>query len=84
MINPYLLSVIGLMLGLRATKCFWNTVRTLPSLTLNNAYGIALVQDLVVEQQVHTIHRDSVKLCNYNLKTSLDFRKVREREAFSC
>ncbi|KAH7708732.1 transmembrane protein 39b, partial [Aphelenchoides avenae] len=26
MINPYLLSVIGLMLGLRATKCFWNTI----------------------------------------------------------
>lgn len=26
LINPYLLSCIGLLLGMRVTKCFWNTI----------------------------------------------------------
>uniref|UniRef100_A0A914ZCC7 Uncharacterized protein n=1 Tax=Panagrolaimus superbus TaxID=310955 RepID=A0A914ZCC7_9BILA len=29
MINPYLLSCIGLMLGIRVTKCFWNSITEL-------------------------------------------------------
>ena len=27
LINPYVLSCVGLLLGLRVTMCFWSTVR---------------------------------------------------------
>ncbi|VDN01150.1 unnamed protein product [Thelazia callipaeda] len=36
LINPYLLSCVGLLLGMRVTKCFWNTITELSTSAKQN------------------------------------------------
>uniref|UniRef100_A0A915A396 Transmembrane protein 39A n=1 Tax=Parascaris univalens TaxID=6257 RepID=A0A915A396_PARUN len=49
LINPYLLSCVGLLLGLRVTKCFWNTISELASSASQGASGTQLLIWRVVE-----------------------------------
>ncbi|VDN56587.1 unnamed protein product [Dracunculus medinensis] len=49
LINPYLLSCVGLLLGLRVTKCFWNTITEFVSTSSLGVTGIQLVVWKIVE-----------------------------------
>ncbi|VDM40740.1 unnamed protein product [Toxocara canis] len=49
LINPYLLSCVGLLLGLRVTKCFWNTISELASSASQGASGTQLLIWRIVE-----------------------------------
>lgn len=52
LINPYLLSCVGLLLGLRVTKCFWNTITEMAACQSHNASGTHLMIWRVIEWAV--------------------------------
>ncbi|MFH4974717.1 hypothetical protein AB6A40_001426 [Gnathostoma spinigerum] len=49
LINPYLLSCVGLLLGARVTRCFWNTITDLAAAASQGTSGVQLMMWRIIE-----------------------------------